>query len=89
MPRLDTLNINDLYKEIADLAREQGVESDEMWNELVEQVVQSHLELGELDEDQEINAFREKLEGMWEEYKRNSGPESMHAIDEDPRKPHE
>lgn len=89
MARLDTLNFNDLYKETADLAREHGVASEQAWKELVEKVLQGHLHLAEFDEDQEIEAIRTKLEATWEEYKRTGQVESMHAIDEDPRAPHE
>lgn len=89
MTHLDTLNLNDIYLEVADLARRQGVLNASMWNELAEEVLESHLDLAELDKDQELPAFREKLYDMWDEYKRTSQIESAHAIDEDPEKPHD
>ncbi len=88
MPRLDTLNQYDLFLEISDLARQQGVQNVEAWNQLVEQTLQSHLALAELNADQDIQAIRTKLEEKWEEYKREAQVESSRAIDEDTKNPH-
>jgi len=89
MTRLDTLNLHDLYNEVADLARKNGVAERRGWDSLVEKVLLGHLNLAEFDEDQEIEAFKTKLQDQWDEYKRRGQVESMHAIDEDPRAPHE
>lgn len=88
MTRLDTLNRDDLFKEISDLARAQGVLSAEMWNELTEEVIQAHLELAELDKDQDLEGLQTTLREKWEEYKREAQIESPRAIDEDPEAPH-
>lgn len=84
---LDTLNREDLYKEIADLAREQGAMSYEDWRELVSVVVDGHLDIGELDRDQDLVGLKTDLTAAWEEYKRESSPESESAVDEDPEAP--
>lgn len=89
MPKLDTLNFNDLYNETADLARENGVAEKRGWEELVDKVLLGHLNLAEFDEDQEIEAYKVKLQDMWNEYVRTAQVESRHAIDQDPREPHE
>lgn len=84
---LDTLNRNDLFVELTDLAREQGVTSQEEWKELVHEVIDAHTDLGELDKDQDLEGLATQLTDMWVEYTRESGPESTSAIDEDPEAP--
>ncbi|MBI4139055.1 hypothetical protein HY479_02795 [Candidatus Uhrbacteria bacterium] len=85
---LDTLNRSDLFQEISELARAQGIATREEWGGLVEEVVDSHLDIGELDPDQNLTGLKELLHAMWDEYKRESQPESKEAVDEDPDAPH-
>lgn len=70
--RLDTLSHGELFDEISDLAREQGVKSSEEWRGLVAETLESHLVLGELDKDMDLENLRRILEGMWPEYKREA-----------------
>jgi hypothetical protein len=81
---LETLNAEELYAEIADLAREQGVSSRADWLNLVDEVVGSHLELGELDPDQPLEGCKEDLHQRWETYKQLAGEEAPRDLDEDP-----
>lgn len=67
-----TLSAEDLYGEISDLARDQGVASKEQWDELVEDVVEDHLDLGELDLDQDTEGIKEVLRGRWGFYRKES-----------------
>lgn len=85
---LDTLNRSDLFAEIADLAREEGISNQVEWNELCDEVVESHSDLGELNDDQNLENLREALHAGWTEYVRESGPESQSAVAEDPDFPH-
>lgn len=85
---LDTLNRNDLFQEISELAREQGIATKEEWHSLVGEVVDSHLDLGEMDPDQNLSGLKDLLTEQWDEYKRESHPESASAVDEDPNAPH-
>lgn len=64
-----TLTPNQLYEEIADLARDQGVDSKDRWQELVEEVVESHLSLGEIDLDDDTEGIKETLTTRWKVYK--------------------
>ena len=86
---LDTLNQAELFTEISELAREAGISSQEDWNGLCDEVVESHMDIGELNDDQDIDGFLEVLHQKWAEYARESGPESQNAVAEDPNAPHE
>ncbi len=88
MTQLDTLSTADLFTEISDLAREQGVASREMWDELVDETLESHVAIGELNDDQDLEQKRQTLHEMWGEYERASSPESLNAVGEDPESPH-
>lgn len=88
MANLDTLNRGELYNEIAELARANGVNGREGWSELVDEVLDSHLDLAELDPDNDLQGLKDVLVGMYEEYERTAGPMSDRAIDEDPEAPH-
>lgn len=85
---LDTLNHGELFTEIAELARAEGVTNQTGWNELVDEVLESHEDIGEMNADQDIEGFRQALHAAWSEYARESGPESTDASSEDPAAPH-
>jgi hypothetical protein len=87
--KLETLSSEELYTEIAEIAREQGVSSREDWTNLVDEVVQSHLELGELDQDQPLEGHKDALYMRWETYKQLAGEEAPKDLDEDPEAPRE
>jgi hypothetical protein len=82
---LTTLTTEDLYEEISDLARDQGVSSKEQWDEMVEDVVEDHLELGELDLDQDTEGIKDTLKARWGAYKKESliSDEDADKIEED------
>ncbi len=87
MTKLDFLNQGDLFSELSDLARRNGVSDQSSWHDLVEATVESHRELGELDKDEDLEGLKEQLRGMWDEYKRQAGEMDQAAIDEDPESP--
>lgn len=84
---LDTLNLDELKQEVFQLAREQGVTDQSTWNELVDEVIDSHFDMAELNDDQDLQGQAESLYGAWEEYKAVERPESLEQIDEDPEAP--
>jgi len=88
MTKLDTLDDNDLFNEVYDIARTKGVHDLSGWMKIVDGVVDGHLDWAELDPDQNLDAKKEVLGTRWEEYKRRSGEESADAITEDPDAPH-
>lgn len=88
MSQLEPLVQADIYKEIAELAANQGITSQADWDNLVHEVVDSHLNLGELDPDQPIEELKEALNADWDRYEREAGEESPTQIDQDPEDPH-
>lgn len=87
MPNLDTLNRGELFNEIVELARANGVNGREGWSELVDEVLDSHLDLAELDPDNDLQGLKDALVAQYDEYVRESGPMSDRAIDQDPETP--
>ncbi|HVM90687.1 MAG TPA: hypothetical protein VMU11_02215 [Verrucomicrobiae bacterium] len=88
MANLDTLNRGELLQEISDLAREQGVTNQEDWSELVEEVIESHFDIGELNDDQDIQGTMQVLKDAWADYAGQSGEETPAQIDQDPEQAH-
>lgn len=88
MSHLDTLSRGELFEELSELARAQGVYSKDVWAQLVDEVLNSHLSDAELDPDNDLVGLKTALTDMWEIYESTAGEESNKAIDEDPEKPH-
>jgi len=88
MLHLDTLNRGELFAEISELARAQGIANKDMWSQLVNEVVDSHLSDAELDPDNDLVGLKTVLSDMWEVYESTAGEETLKTIDEDPEKPH-
>lgn len=79
---ITTLTFDELYSEIVDLAQEQGVNNQERWDELVDEVIESHLDLGELDPDQDIEGWKESLSLKYADYKRQMKEEDLEGVEE-------
>ncbi len=62
------LTTEDLFQEVCRLAEEQGAVTQETWNDLVDEVLQGHVDLGRLDADQDIEGFKNELESRFTEY---------------------
>ncbi|MCE9586571.1 hypothetical protein K8R04_04640 [Candidatus Uhrbacteria bacterium] len=88
MIHLDTLNRGELFNELSELAREQGVNNKDRWTQLVDEVLDSHLSDAELNPDNDLIGLKTALSDMWEVYESTAGEETIKAIDEDPETPH-
>jgi hypothetical protein len=77
---LTTLTLEDLYSEVADLARDQGVSSKEQWDELVEDVVEDHLDLGELDLEEDSEGIKDDLKAKWGTFKKENTDEDEEEV---------
>ncbi len=65
MVELPNFNLEDLLGEVTERARENGVSSQEGWNELVEEILEEHINWGEMDIDDDITTIREALQEGW------------------------
>src|SRR3990167_4855461 len=66
---LTTLTIDDLYNEVADLARDQGIKNKAGWTDLAETIIEDHMEMGEIDLDEDSEGMKEELRGRWLKFK--------------------
>jgi hypothetical protein len=82
MEKIKSLTIDDLYEELAELAREEATSARDVWNDLVEEVVEGHVDLGELDPDQDIEGMKEILGAKWHTFKEELAEEAAAEADE-------
>lgn len=68
-----TLDPQDLFAELIDLARAQGITEDEQWHELVDTLLEEKLQVGEADEDNPIPTLKTTLIARWSEAKEALG----------------
>jgi hypothetical protein len=59
----------DLKRELFDLAQMQVPDTQEVWNDLVDEIVEGHIDLGQLDKDQDTEGMKSYLRTLWEVYK--------------------
>jgi hypothetical protein len=69
-----TYNWEELYLETAERARAEGVASHDAWRTVVDVVLDSHEEFGEVD-DEEVENIKEALYGRYQDFQR--GQETM------------
>jgi len=80
---LTSLTAAELFEEIADLAREQGVADQETWDGMVEEIIEDHLALGEIDLDEDVEGIRKTLRLKWATYKDEESVEAVGGIKEE------
>ena len=61
-------SVEDLSEEVVERARENGVASKEAWDELVEEILDEHINWGEVDIDDDVTAIREALQERWKAF---------------------
>lgn len=76
---IKTLTVEQLYSEVADLARDQGIASKELWDELIDDVVEDHLDLGEIDLEEDSEGLKDDLRARWTAYKTETLADSEDA----------
>ena len=80
---LTALTVDELYHEIAGIAREQGASNQAMWDEIVEELLEDHLAVGEIDLDEDTEAIKEALRSRWSEYKIEAAADDGELFDGD------
>lgn len=76
------LSLDSLYNEVCALADEHGAPNQDVWNDVVEEVVQIHKDGDEFALDQSADDFIEQLKEKFEEYQVDTR-ERMHVLDEE------
>lgn len=61
-------SVEGLSEEVVERARETGVNTKEAWDELVEEVIDEHINWGEVDVDDDVSAMKEALEERWKTF---------------------
>jgi acetyl-CoA carboxylase alpha subunit len=61
-------SVDGLSEEVVERARESGVNSKEAWDELVDEIIDEHINWGEVDVDDDVNAIKEALEDRWKSF---------------------
>lgn len=62
-------DLNQVYHEILKRLQEQGSFNQEAYFDMVEEVLEEKREVGEIDDDQNIEEYEDKLRHRWEEAK--------------------
>ena len=81
MPRV-FITFEDLYQEIAELARENSVSSQADWKTLVDEIVDGYLDMGELDSNQDIEGYKTSLSPLWLRFKKEAKEEELNPEEE-------
>jgi uncharacterized protein YihD (DUF1040 family) len=62
-----------LFDELVERGRQQGINDQEAYNELCDDLLMERLEVGEADEDSNIIGLREQLKNRWPDYQEALG----------------
>jgi hypothetical protein len=76
------ITTDSLYDEVCALAEEQGASTQELWNDLVGEVIQAHGDSDEFSPSQNIDELSSGLKERFEEYQEEAA-ERAHALDEE------
>ena len=63
-----TLNEEQFFNQIKNRARAEGIASGEEWNDIVEEMINERLNVGEFDKDEDLEGLKEALKTRYEEY---------------------
>lgn len=68
-----TVDPEELFTELVERGRQQGVVDQEAYNELCDDLLMERLEVGEADKDSNIIGLREQLKNRWPDYQEALG----------------
>lgn len=73
MTELLDIDREGLFQEIVEQGREEGIVDEEAYHELIEDVVQEHVRVGEADKDSSTVGWVEHLKARWNDYREELG----------------
>jgi hypothetical protein len=68
MVELLDIDRQSIFEEVVERGREQGVTTQEAYNDLVEEVIEGHREWAEIHDDSPTEDLEEQLRGRWPDY---------------------
>lgn len=63
-----SLDPEELFAELIEQARAQGIGSQEAWDELVDELIDAHLSVGEMDKDEDLAQLQVVLQARYADY---------------------
>lgn len=67
------INLESLFDEIVDRGRNEAIVNQEGFNELLEEILMEHLDVGEIDDQNTTSDLTEQLRSRWPDYKEALG----------------
>lgn len=67
------INLEALFDEIVERGRAEGITTQELFNELLEETLMEHVDLGEMDDQNTSSDLTEQLRSRWLDYKEALG----------------
>jgi polyhydroxyalkanoate synthesis regulator phasin len=61
--------LEDVIQEVRERAETEVVGTQSAWNEIVEEVIEDHVDLGQIDSDQNTEQWKEVVQHMWKDYR--------------------
>ena len=66
---VNSYTLEDVIQEVRGRAETEGVGTPSAWNEIVDEVIEDHVDLGQIDPDQNTEQWKEVVKHMWNEYR--------------------
>lgn len=63
-----SFSAEELFEEIVERGRNEGVNTEEGYNDLVDEVIEEHRRVGEYHDDQNLEGYKEQLRGRVSEF---------------------
>ncbi len=67
--QINSYTLEDVIAEVRERAETEGVGDEATWHEVVEEVVEDHVDLGQIDPDQNTEQWKEVVKHMWKDYR--------------------
>ena len=67
--KINSYTLDDAVQELWQRAQDEGVATQDAWDELVDELVEDHVDLGQIDPDQDTENWKEILKHRWADYR--------------------
>ncbi len=66
---INSYTLEDVIAEVTERAETEGIATEAAWHEMVEEIVEDHVDLGQIDPDQNTEQWKEVVKHMWKDYR--------------------